>query len=99
MGKGDKKTRRGKIVIGSYGVRRKSQHKRSFNFTEKMNIQQKQIDGKSDKQQDVISVDAKNISNSEIKAKKTISEKPTVSKKTEASSKNASNKKTIKKEE
>jgi len=99
MGKGDKKTRRGKIVIGSYGVRRKSQHKRSFNFTEKMNIQQKQIDGKADKQQDVISVDAKNISNSEVKAKKTISEKPIVSKKTEASSKNASNKKTIKKEE
>jgi len=98
MGKGDKKTRRGKIVIGSYGVRRKSQHKHSFNFTEK-DIQQKQIDGKVDKQRDVISVDAKNISNSQVKAKKTISEKPTVSKKGEASSKNASNKKTIKKEE
>jgi len=24
MGKGDKKTRRGKIIIGSYGVRRKA---------------------------------------------------------------------------
>jgi ribosomal small subunit protein bTHX len=99
MGKGDKKTRRGKIVIGSYGVRRKSQHKHSLNFTEKMNIQQKQIDVKADKQQDVISVDAENISKSEVKAKKTISEKPTVSKKSEVSSKNASNKKTIKKEE
>jgi len=99
MGKGDKKTRRGKIVIGSYGVRRKSQHKRSFNFTEKMNIQQKQIDGKADKQQDVIGVDAKNISNSQVKVKKTVPEKPTVSKKTEVSSKNASNKKIIKKEE
>jgi ribosomal small subunit protein bTHX len=99
MGKGDKKTRRGKIVIGSYGVRRKSQHKHSFNFTEKMNIQQKQIDEKADKQQNIISVDAKNILSSQVKAKKIVPEKPTVPKKTQASSKNASNKKTIKKEE
>ena len=98
MGKGDKKTRRGKIIIGSYGVRRKSQHKRPINFTEKMNIQQKQIDVKTDKQQDAISADAKNISNLQVKVKKSASEKPTVSKKTGTSSKNTSDKKIIKEE-
>jgi len=72
---------------------------RPFNFTEKMNIQQKkQIDVKTDKQQDAISADAKNISNLQVKVKKSASEKPTVSKKTEMSSKNTSNKKIIKEE-
>ncbi len=35
MGKGDKKTRRGKIVIGSYGVRRRRRIKKSAVITVK----------------------------------------------------------------
>ncbi len=35
MGKGDKKTKRGKIAKGSYGVRRPSKPKKNTDATEK----------------------------------------------------------------
>lgn len=41
MGKGDKKTRRGKIAIGSYGVRRKKNIKKRPTTKEKINVDKK----------------------------------------------------------
>ena len=41
MGKGDRKSRRGKIIIGSYGVRRPKNIKRKPTTKEKISINKK----------------------------------------------------------
>lgn len=41
MGKGDKKSKRGKINNGTYGVRRKRKLKRKPTINEKINIEKK----------------------------------------------------------
>lgn len=46
MGKGDKKTKRGKIIMGSYGVRRPKRHKSSLTTESKPEV----VKAKEDKQ-------------------------------------------------
>jgi len=41
MGKGDKKTRRGKIAIGSHGVKRRKNIKKRPTTKEKINVDKK----------------------------------------------------------
>lgn len=41
MGKGDKKSKRGKIILGTYGTRRKRKIKKRPAIEEKINIEKK----------------------------------------------------------
>lgn len=41
MGKGDKKSRRGKIILGTYGTRRKRKIKKRPGIEEKINVEKK----------------------------------------------------------
>jgi len=95
MGKGDKKTRRGKIIIGSYGVRRRSHHNKQYIPTAKLSIPEKQA---VEINQNKMNLDNQNISTIQEKTTKSASSKQPTSPKKEATPKTPSNKKSIKKE-
>jgi 30S ribosomal protein S31 len=77
MGKGDKKTRRGKIVIGTYGVRRP---KKLRNTPDSKTLAASQMNSEKKKEVAVVEKEKKKVTK-KVTTEAVSEEKPTVKKK------------------
>lgn len=81
MGKGDKKTRRGKIQIGSYGVKRPGKTVKTFVKTEKIEVPKPEKKKKTSTKEEIEELSKVNVNESadELAAEtpKKVAKKPT----------------------